>query len=140
VQAFLRIVAFCLIMAAPFLVLAFLSGQAEGLLWLMIPMAFIIPAYFLVFLVLLPMEWLLNISGVGSFKNVLVPIFGAIVASAITLAYHLVIGQSRVSSDGLSWATSEALMTIIVAFFVGLILGAAWRLSEILGRRLGWLK
>lgn len=117
---FLRLIAFCLLVIAPFLALAILSGQAEGALFLIYPIAATIPACFLVFLFFIPTEKLLESDGLSDWKNVVVPSVGGFAGVLLMLLYDWRFRQK----------STNLVIRAVGVFVVGMVLGIAWRLSE----------
>jgi hypothetical protein len=132
----LRIVACMTIIALPFALLAIASGKAEGLIWLMFPIVFAIPALALLALVFVPVETLAGATGLS--RNVAVISAGALGGAFIWLALRGL--QATAQGKPLASVFDPLSLKLMLVWAVlGALLGCLWRLSEWLARSFGWI-
>ena len=130
----LRVLATAALLTAPFVVLAVLSGKAEGALWLMLPFILLVPILFAALVVFLPAERLSAALGLSA--NVTIPVLGGVLGALVAFAAF---GRAReivlakfVSGD---LATIGAVIGIVTA---GVLIGLAWRMSAWALAKWGW--
>ena len=133
----LRIAACMVIIALPFVLLAFASGKADGLLWLIFPVVAAAPALLLLALVFAPVEALADARGLPRTQTVLIA--GAIATSLVWLAFQFLSAWSQGKPVASILASGIGLRTLIIWIVLGVLLGAIWRGSEVLARWFGWI-
>lgn len=124
----LRLIVAIGIIVLPFLALALLSGSAEGMIWMIFPVLFTIPALLGAVLVFAPLEWILNRQGMGHMKNTLVPLAGGLLTPAAFNLLGTVAGWNP-GTQLLSRPTATFLSFGLLAA-LGAIWGCYWRLTE----------
>jgi hypothetical protein len=133
----LRIAACLVVIALPFVLLALSTGKQEGMLWLIFPVIFTVPALLLLACVFVPVESYAVAHGISKTKAVLIA--GAAVTSLVWLAFQMLSAWSQ-GKPLLSLAGSgTSLRTVVIWIVLGMILGTIWRSSEWLAERFGWI-
>ena len=131
-----RCLAALVLFCAPIVIYIILSGKAESLLYLILPLVAAVPAIILALVLFWPVEMVLDRMGHPAWKNILIPIIGGTLIFVFTLVLGLYGGNleellQRIASkpDG------SRVTTIWVMLGVGW--GIAWRASEWLARTIG---
>ena len=125
----LRLIVAFGILVVPFLVLALLSGTPDGMIVLIFPVLFTIPALLISLVVFAPVEWVLDWRGLGHWKNRLVPLAGGLAMTAGTNALWTLTGGYNAIEDLLR-RPSATFMTFVVLGVLGALWGCFWRLTE----------
>jgi hypothetical protein len=133
----LRMLACAMMLALPFVLLAFGSGKSDGLLWLIFPVVLAVPAFALLALVFVPVEALAGSQNWS--KNQAVLIAGAVGAALIWLSLVALQALSQGKPIRGALLSGVALKTTLIWILLGILLGCFWRASDWLVRSIGWV-
>ena len=133
----LRIAACLVVIALPFVLLALSSGKQEGMLWLIFPVLFTLPALLLLACVFVPVEIYAVAHGISKTNAVLVA--GVVVTSFFWFIFRMLSALSQGKPLLSLVGTGTSLRTVVIWMVLGMILGAIWRSSEWLAERFGWI-
>ena len=135
-----RVVVSVLLFCAPFLVFVLLSADPANGLILIVPFFGAIPAILGALILFVPAEMLLDRLGVPWLKNIVVPLLGA----SLIAIFMIVMGswQGELSLYAERLLQDPAMFVSVMAVWIvfGALWGVAWRCTEWLARRIGWVR
>jgi hypothetical protein len=140
-QLVVRLLVYLAIFCLPFVLLTLTSRQRDGLLWLMFPIFWVVPATIGALAVFFPTEAFFAARGLRHLSGVLVPLVGAMVGALIFLVY-LVRSRSNAARYRGSPARNkmrgpQLIVALVLSAAVGAGWGALWRLSGWVTNALG---
>ena len=118
--------------SAPFALLAFASKSQNGAMWILFPLVAAVPGVVGALLLFVPVEALLDARGLQSYKNLVVPLAGALIAPIMLVVMATAGGKVALFMERLSSGGANASGPIVLWMILGAVFGALWRLT-------GWL-
>ena len=132
----IRVMVCIALFCVPFFVLIALEGRPEALIYLMFPMFGAIPGILGALLVFAPLEWLLDLLGLGRLKNVAIPLAGALLIFVLALVMASLSGKPELMLGRLMTGGANVAAPFLVWSALGALWGALWRFTDWIGARL----
>ena len=124
--------------SVPFALLAFASKSENGALWLLFPLVAAVTGVVGALLLFVPVEALLDSRGLQSYKNLFVPLSGALIAPILLVVMTVASGKVALFMERLSSGGVNAWGPIVMWMMLGAVFGALWRLTSWLAGLIGF--
>ena len=124
--------------SAPFALMAFASKSQHGAMWILFPLFAAVPGVVGALLLFVPIEAILESRGLHSFKNVFVPLAGALIAPILLIVTTTASGKLGLVAERFSSAGVNAWGPIVLWMVLGAVFGALWRLTAWLAGLMGF--